>query len=145
MIALTVMEIVLGINNIVFISIQTAKLPEGAALQSPLVRPRARRWGRGSCCCSCINWIMQLTQAIFFWSDLLTWLTPRLDEATMKSLGLESMDWLLDDHHKDINAFTWKDLVLLVGGLFLLNSIIREIHHKMEGFTTTTTPREARV
>jgi predicted tellurium resistance membrane protein TerC len=128
------MEIVLGIDNIVFISIQASKLPQDQ-------RAKARWFGLAAAMGTrilllfCINWIMQLTQAIFLWSDLLQWLASRLGDGTMESLGLEkAQSWLLDDHREEINAFTWKDLVLLVGGLFLLNSAVREIHHKMEGF-----------
>jgi predicted tellurium resistance membrane protein TerC len=133
LVALTVMEIVLGIDNIVFISIQASKLPKDQ-------RARARWFGLGAAMGTRIllllgiNWIMQLTNAIFTWSDLLDWAAPWLGARAMESLGLESaQDWLLDDHHKEVNAFTWKDLVLLVGGLFLLNSSVREIHNKMEG------------
>lgn len=134
LVALTVMEIVLGIDNIVFISIQAGKLPKEQ-------RAKARWFGLGAAMGTrilllfCINWIMQLTNAIFVWSDLFQWLAPRLGETAMESLGLEkAQEWLLDEHHESVNAFTWKDLVLLVGGLFLLNSAVREIHHKMEGF-----------
>ena len=133
LVALTVMEIVLGIDNIVFISIQAGKLP----LEQ---RAKARWFGLGAAMVTrilllfCINWIMQLTNAIFTWADVLQWLTPRLGEGTMETLGLEKAeDWLLDERRKDIDAFTWKDLVLLIGGLFLINSAVREIHHKMEG------------
>jgi predicted tellurium resistance membrane protein TerC len=134
LVALTVMEIVLGIDNIVFISILTSKLPKAQ-------RPTARWFGLGAAMGTrillllCINWIMQLTSAIFLWSDLLDWLTSRLGDGTIEALGLEkAKEWLLDEHHETVNAVTWKDVVLLVGGLFLLNSSVREIHHKMEGF-----------
>ena len=129
LVALTVMEIVLGIDNIVFISIQAGKLPKEQ-------RAKARWFGLGAAMGTrilllfCINWIMQLTNAIFLWSDVLGW----LGEGTLESIGLgNAQDWLRDEHREEINAFTWKDLVLLVGGLFLINSAVREIHHKMEG------------
>ena len=35
--------------------------------------------------------------------------------------------------HPEINEVSWKDLILLGGGLFLINSSVREIHAKMEG------------
>jgi predicted tellurium resistance membrane protein TerC len=115
LVALTVMEIVLGIDNIVFISIQTSKLPKAQ-------RPRARWIGLAAAMGTrilllvCINWIMRLTQPAFE----LSWL----------GIGKE---WLTEKVHEHINVVTWKDLVLLGGGLFLLNSSVREIHHKMEG------------
>lgn len=134
LVALTVMEIVLGIDNIVFISIQTAKLPKAQ-------RAGARWFGLGAAMGTrilllfCINWIMQLTQAIFLWTDVIDWLTARFGEGFTSGLGLgQAKTWLVDEHHEAVNAVTWKDLVLLVGGLFLLNSAVREIHHKMEGF-----------
>ena len=95
LVALTVMEIVLGIDNIVFISIQTAKLPKEQ-------RAKARWFGLGAAMGTrilllfCINWIMQLTQAIFLWSELLDW----LGDGTIGALGLEKAKaWLLDEHH----------------------------------------------
>jgi predicted tellurium resistance membrane protein TerC len=129
LVALTVMEIVLGIDNIVFISIQAGKLPKEQ-------RAKARWFGLGAAMGTrilllfCINWIMQLTSAIFTWSDVLDWLGPGMQE----TLRLEkAKDWLLEEHHHEIDVFSWKDLVLLVGGLFLINSAVREIHHKMAG------------
>jgi predicted tellurium resistance membrane protein TerC len=115
LVALTVMEIVLGIDNIVFLSIQTSKLPKAQ-------RPRAR-WiglalamGLRIVLLLCINWIMRLTQPAF----KLEW------------FGL-FRQWLTEADHENVNVVSWKDLVLFVGGLFLLNSSVREIHHKMEG------------
>ncbi len=113
LVALTVMEIVLGIDNIVFISIQSSKLP---------VEQRARaRWiglaaamGTRIALLFTINWIMQLTQPFFHFSDL--------------GFGKQ---WL--EEHKLVNELSAKDLVLLAGGLFLLHSSVREIHHNVEG------------
>jgi predicted tellurium resistance membrane protein TerC len=133
LVALTVMEIVLGIDNIVFISILTARLPKAQ-------RPTARWFGLAAAMGTrillllCINWIMQLTQPIFLWSDLIAWLASALGDWSNAGLHLaDATKWLLDEHHEAVNAVTWKDIVLLVGGLFLLNSSVREIHHKMEG------------
>lgn len=115
LVALTVMEIVLGIDNIVFISIQTAKLPKEQ-------RARARWIGLAAAMGSrivllfMISWIMQLITPIFRWSDL--------------GLGIGT-EWL--EKHEEVDVVSWKDLVLLAGGLFLLWSSVREIHHKMEG------------
>jgi predicted tellurium resistance membrane protein TerC len=95
---LTVLEIVLGIDNIIFISILAGALP--AAEQ-----PRARRLGLAGAFCSrmallfSITWIMRLTAPLF------------------SVLG------------RDI---TGKDLILIVGGLFLIGKATTEIHHKIE-------------
>ncbi|MCC6969757.1 MAG: TerC family protein [Phycisphaerales bacterium] len=96
---LTLMEIVLGIDNIVFIAIITGKLPESQ-------RPAARRVGLflamfiRIALLWAISWVMSLTKPLF---DV---------------MGKE---------------FTGKDLVLLLGGAFLIYKATTEIHHKLEG------------
>jgi len=113
LVALTAMEIVLGIDNIVFISIVTSRLP-------PAQQPWARRIGLAAAMIMrialllTITWIMTLTQAAF-----------HLDMFGM------ARDWL--KAREEINAVTWKDLILLVGGLFLIRSSVVEIHKKVEG------------
>jgi len=96
---LTVLEIVLGIDNIVFISILAGKLPQ-------VDRARARRVGlslamliRIALLLS-ITWVMGLTAPLF------------------GILG------------KEISG---RDLILIVGGLFLLGKSTLEIHDKLEG------------
>lgn len=129
LVALTVMEIVLGIDNIVFISIQASKLPKE---QRATARWFGLAMGMRIVLLFFINAIMQLTQSIFLWSDLIDLLRYWLGEWSSDGLGLaQAKEWL--EKHEDVNAATWKDLVLLIGGLFLLNSAVREIHHKMEG------------
>ena len=96
---LTALEIVLGIDNIVFISILTGKLP--AAQQ-----PRARTLGLAGAMVMRIllllslTWIMGLTAPLF------------------AVLG------------KEISG---RDLILLIGGLFLIAKSTFEIHDKLEG------------
>ncbi len=111
LVALTGMEIVLGIDNIVFLAILTGRLPESQ-------RPSARRWGLSLALGSRIlllltlSWIMKLTQPLFSLTALALpseWLTPEMQEVSCK------------------------DLILLVGGLFLLWKSVREIHLKVEG------------
>lgn len=98
-IALSAMEIVLGIDNIVFISVMVQRLP-------PDQRLWARRVGLGLALVfrvimlAGIVWFIHMTTPIF-------------------SIG---------DYH-----FSWRDLVLLAGGLFLLVKGTREIHHNIEG------------
>ena len=95
---LTVLEVVLGIDNIIFISILAGSLP--AADQ-----PRGRRLGLAGAFCSrmllllSITWIMKLTAPLF------------------EVFGRE---------------ITGKDLILIVGGLFLIGKATTEIHHKLE-------------
>lgn len=96
--ALTLLEIVLGIDNIVFISVLSNKLPVDQ-------RPLARRLGLGLALGGrvvlllSISWIMTLT------SPILTVFA---------------------------HAFSGRDLILLIGGLFLVGKATREIHERLE-------------
>lgn len=111
LIALTAMEIVLGIDNIVFIAVVTGRLPEEQ-------RGKGRRLGLGLALISRIlllltlSAILKLTEPIF----------------TLQSLGIPEA-WL----GHEVNEISVKDLILLGGGLFLLQSSVREIHAKLEG------------
>ncbi len=99
LITLTVLEIVLGIDNIVFISILAGKLP--GELQE-----RARRVG--------------LSLAMFIRIGLLlslTWV-----------MGLTDPWFTVFGH-----GLSGRDLILLVGGLFLIAKSTHEIHDKLEG------------
>ena len=99
LLTLTSLEIVLGIDNIVFISILVAKLPAGR-------QARARRiglllaMGMRIGLLLAITWVMGLTRPLFT---------------------------LLD------RGFTGRDLILLIGGLFLVAKATWEIHDKLEG------------
>ncbi|ENY71911.1 TerC family protein [Aeromonas diversa] len=96
---LTLLEIVLGIDNIIFISILVGRLPEAQ-------RQRARVLGLGLAMGTRIllllslAWVMRLTAPIF------------------TVLG---------------EAISGRDLILLLGGLFLIAKSTHEIHHTMEG------------
>lgn len=98
-VALSAMEIVLGIDNLVFLGVMVAKMPARQRLM-------ARRIGLSLALIfrvimlAGIAWIIHLTTPIF-------------------SLG--SYD------------FSWRDLVLIAGGLFLLVKGTREIHDDIEG------------
>jgi predicted tellurium resistance membrane protein TerC len=98
LITLTTLEIVLGIDNVVFISVLAAKLP--AAQQ-----PRARRTGL------LLAMIMRLLLLLS-----VTWLI-RLTGTLFAVLG---------------HAFSGRDLIFLMGGLFLIAKATFEIHDKLE-------------
>jgi predicted tellurium resistance membrane protein TerC len=98
-IALSAMEIVLGIDNIVFISVMVQRLP-------PQQRLWARRVGLGL---ALIFRVIMLAGIVWF-------------------IHMTTPIFTLWDY-----AFSWRDLVLLAGGLFLLVKGTREIHHNIEG------------
>lgn len=111
LVTLIVLEVVLGIDNLIFISILSNKLPEHQ-------RQRARRLGIGLALVlrlallSMIAWITQLTAPVF---DL--GLVGGLD-----SHGVPTFE----------TAFSWRDLILIAGGLFLVWKATTEIHHNVD-------------
>ncbi|QHI97654.1 TerC family protein [Xylophilus rhododendri] len=109
--ALVVMEIVLGIDNLIFISILSNKLPEQD-------RKKARRIGIGLALglrlllLSMIAWLVGLTAPVF---DL-GWQGPA------DAAGVPSFE----------TQFSWRDLILIAGGLFLIWKATKEIHHAVD-------------
>jgi predicted tellurium resistance membrane protein TerC len=95
---LIAMEVVLGIDNLIFISILTNKLPEHQ-------RERARRLGIGAAMLlrlgllGTVAIIVQLTDPVF------------------TAFG---------------HGFSWRDLILIAGGLFLVWKATKEIHHNVD-------------
>lgn len=116
LITLTVMEIILGIDNIVFIAIITGRLPEDK-------RSFARRFGlflamgMRILLLLMIGWIMQFGEPLIHLSDF----------APSESIA----EYLSED--SEVDEISGRDLILLFGGLFLLYTAVREIHHKIEG------------
>jgi len=107
LLTLAFLEIVLGVDNIVFLSIMSSKLP-------PDQQPKARRIGL---LCAMvfrilllfgISWLMQLTKPIF------------------------SFDTSWFD-----GAISGQSLIIFLGGMFLLYKSVTEIHHKLEGMEET--------
>ena len=95
---LIVLEVVLGVDNLIFISILTNKLPEEQ-------RATARRLGIGGALVmrllllATVSYIVHLTDPVFE----------------------------LFDH-----GFSWRDLILIAGGLFLVWKATKEIHHSVD-------------
>ncbi len=98
LVTLVIMEVVLGIDNLIFISILTNKLP-------PESREKARKIGIGLALVmrlgllGTVAWIVQLTNPLF------------------TAFG---------------HDFSWKDLILIAGGLFLVYKATTEIHHSVD-------------
>ena len=99
LVTLTVLEIVLGIDNIVFISILASKLPITQ-------QARARNLGLALAMITRILLLLSLT-----WIMRLT--TPLFDIAG--------------------HGFSGRDLILLLGGIFLIWKSVHEIHQRLEG------------
>jgi predicted tellurium resistance membrane protein TerC len=116
LISLAAMEIVLGIDNVIFIAILVAKLPES---QQKFARQLGLMLALGSrlVLLFSISWIMKLENTLI---DLESWGFPASWET---ALNLP----------KDCIKITGKELVLLIGGLFLIGKSVNEIHHKLEG------------
>jgi predicted tellurium resistance membrane protein TerC len=108
LVSLVVMEVVLGIDNLIFISILTNKLPEAT-------RGRARTIGIA----------LALVMRLVLLSGI-AWLVS-LDKPVF-DLGLIGP---LDTHGEPAfeTAFSWRDLILMAGGLFLVWKATTEIHH----------------
>jgi predicted tellurium resistance membrane protein TerC len=104
LVTLVIMEVVLGIDNLIFISILSNKLPEGQ-------RQKARRLGIGLALVmrlallSAIAWLVGLTAPVF--------------DLGLSGEGFETQ-------------FSWRDLILIAGGLFLLWKATKEIHHTID-------------
>jgi predicted tellurium resistance membrane protein TerC len=111
LLTLTILEIVLGIDNIVFISILAGKLPADQ-------QKRARTVGLGLAMFTrvllllSLSWVMRLTDPLFNLGDL---------------IGVTNKEWL------EKMAISGRDLILIIGGLFLIYKSTHEIHNKLEG------------
>jgi predicted tellurium resistance membrane protein TerC len=111
LVTLVVMEVVLGIDNLIFISILTNKLPEHQ-------RPNARRIGIG------LALVMRLVLLSTI-ALIVTLVSPVFD------LGITGS---VDDHGNPSfeTAFSWRDIILIAGGLFLVWKATKEIHHSVD-------------
>lgn len=113
LVTLTLMEVVLGIDNIVFLSILIGALPEEKKKTARIVGLGLALGARIVLLLG-IKWVMGLEKALFHWS----------------SIGWVPDGWV-ESHQVD--AVTGKDLVLLGGGMFLIGKSVVEIHKKTMG------------
>src|ERR1044072_3164731 len=111
LLTLIVMEVVLGIDNLIFISILSNKLPVET-------RTRARRVG--------ISLALVMRLALLTGLAWIVCLT-----APVVDLGIMGP---LDSHGEAAfeTAFSWRDLILIAGGLFLVWKATTEIHHSVD-------------
>jgi predicted tellurium resistance membrane protein TerC len=121
LLTLTLLEIVLGIDNIIFIAILVGKLPE--AMQN-----KARRIGLSLAMVMrillllSITWVMRLTTPLFHIPFLPA---PENSHAAATTLATAAADLGF--------PVSGKALILLLGGLFLIGKSTFEIHDKLEG------------
>jgi len=101
LVTLTVLEIVLGVDNVIFVSILSSKLPKSQQKRARRVGLFAAMFMRIALLAS-INWMKSLTTPLF---------------------GVAGHD------------LSGRDLILLIGGLFLLAKSTFEIHERLEGAT----------
>ncbi|HXH19802.1 MAG TPA: TerC family protein [Chitinophagales bacterium] len=118
LITLTFMEIVLGVDNIIFISIVAAKLPKEQEV-------RARNIGLSLALLFRIGLLLMITWIIGLQEPLFT--LPL--EGLYQKLGME--------HTREAAEISWRDIILFCGGLFLLAKSTTEIHSKLEGHVET--------
>ncbi len=124
LLTLTAMEIVLGIDNVIFLAIVAGKLPADQ-------RPRARKIGL-------LAALGTRLLLLFGLSFVLGLTTPLF---TLPDLGIL--------HDMEAREVSGRDLILLAGGLFLIGKSTFEVHEKMEhakaehAGTEPTTPAKA--
>ena len=99
LLTLTVLEVVLGIDNVIFISILAGRLPKAQQARARFLGLAVAMVSRIALLFS-ISWVMRLTDTLFVVAD------------------------------EDISG---RDLILLLGGLFLMAKATHEIHNKLEG------------
>jgi predicted tellurium resistance membrane protein TerC len=107
LLTLTAMEVVLGVDNVIFLAIVSSRLPREQ-------QPKARRIGLGAALGTrllllfTLSFILGLTAPIFTLPDL-----PLV-------------------HDLEAREVSWRDVILLAGGLFLIGKSVYEMHEKLE-------------
>lgn len=111
LLTLTILEIVLGIDNIVFISIIAGKLPLNE-------QKKGLQLGLG---------LAMITRVLLLFSltFIMTLTAPLFNMGNW--IGVKDVVWL------DKMAISGRDLILILGGLFLIYKSTSEIHEKLEG------------
>jgi predicted tellurium resistance membrane protein TerC len=125
LLTLTFFEVVLGIDNVIFISIVSNKLPVE-------MRAKARNTGLALAMIVRIllllgiTWVITFTEPLFSLSDIIS-------QSAVDFTGIPN-------HH-----FSGRDLILMFGGMFLIAKSTREIGHEMEGEEEIGTSSKAKI
>lgn len=106
LLTLTFLEIILGVDNIIFISIVSNKLPESEQKRARFIGLMLAMGFRILLLLT-ITWIIRLVDPVFT--------IPFIEQEDGKPFGM-----------------SWKDIILLAGGIFLVFKSTLEIHHKLE-------------
>lgn len=114
-VTLTALEIVLGVDNVVFIAVLSARLPpekqrfaRRVGLIAAMLMRIALLWG--------INWVRSLTGVAL----------------TINAMGIDK-------------ALSWRDLILIVGGMVLMFKSVKELHHVSAGPQVDVRPKRVTV
>ncbi|MGZ5245729.1 MAG: TerC family protein [Flavitalea sp.] len=120
LLTLTFLEIILGVDNIIFISIVSNKLPESQQKRARFIGLMLAMGFRILLLLT-ITWIIRLVDPVFT--------IPFIEQEDGKPFGM-----------------SWKDIILLAGGIFLVFKSTLEIHHKLErAIETETKPKYSKL
>jgi predicted tellurium resistance membrane protein TerC len=124
LVALAAMEIVLGIDNIVFIAILTDRLPEEK-------RSAGRRVGLSIALVMRIglllgiSFVMGLTSPVFAWTDV------GAPDAWFEVAEAAEFPEHEADRLEEVRTVSGRDLILLLGGIFLIFKTVKEMHEQI--------------
>lgn len=105
LVTLTAMEIVLGVDNVIFLTIIAARLPKHQ-------QPKARKIGLGAALGTRILLLFSLSFLLSLNQPFFSLPVPMLAP--------------------DARDISWRDIILLAGGVFLIGKSVKEMHHKLE-------------
>ena len=144
LVSLTAMEIILGIDNIIFLTILVGRLPQHQ-------QRIARQLGLGAALATrllllfTLAWLAGLTTPLFKLTDIgvpQSWLMPEVAVVDPKAKNIMLKELQHDKIpmtkeraeaiFNNVNDVSLRDLVLILGGLFLIVKSTMEIHHKLE-------------
>ncbi len=107
LLTLTAMEIILGVDNIVFLAIVVGKLPKPQ-------QPKARKIGLAAALGTRLLLLFSLTFLLGLTAPVFT---------------LPDLGFLHDPEAREVS---WRDIILLAGGFFLIGKSVKEMHEKIE-------------